>query len=321
MDLNLLEDFVCLSDVRNFSRAAEMRNISQSTLSKHIRSLEHWVGMPLIDRSSYPVRLTAEGQILIRQARDLVQQFHNLRNGLRSVSSQPRNQINILAQHTLRLTFLPRWRHSIEALIGAIEETPVPALASYGDTVRMFRNDESDLLVTYVHPSVRLKLEMDELDQLTVGTDRVLPISAPDSDGRPIHDLDRGDVVRYLSYGTESFFAQVLAPLLRSRTVAVNVVASNPMSVALLSLVRVGSGMAWVPESLCGEDLAAGRVVLAGQHGWIIDTEIAIYRKKANTRAIVQKVWQAAQANQAKTAPPPAAGRPRAVTPDAQPMP
>ncbi len=307
MDLNLLEDFVCLSDVRNFSRAAEMRNISQSTLSKHIRSLEHWVGMPLIDRSSYPVRLTAEGRMLIRQARDLVQQFHNLRSGLRSISRLPRNQVNILALHTLRLTFLPGWLRSLEARIGKVEETPVPALASYSDTVRMFRNDESDLLATYVHPSVRLGLDPAELDRLTVGAERILPVSAPDASGRPIHDLDRGEVVRYLSYGTESFFAQVLAPLLRSRSVPVNVVAHNPMSVALLSLARVGSGMAWVPESLARDDLRSGRVVLAGGRDWILHTEIAIYRKKTNTRAIVQSVWKAAQAQHGDAAPAPGA--------------
>ncbi|MFD1881550.1 LysR family transcriptional regulator [Paracoccus pacificus] len=295
MELKLLEDFVCLSDVRNFSRAAEIRHITQSTLSKRIRTLEHWIGAPLIDRSSYPVQLTAEGRVMIRQARDLVQQINNLRSGIKGISEQPRDQLNILSMHTLRLTFLPQWLKRIEARIGKLSETPIPAHSAYSDTIRMFRNDESDLLVSYVHPAVHFGLDSKELDQLTLGTERILPVSAPDADGKPLHDLDRGNVVRFLSYGTQSFFAQVLSPLLREKLVAMNVVATNPMCVGLHSLAVIGSGMAWIPESLARDDLRDGRLVLAGKDDWIIHTEIAIYRKKGNHRPVVQRLWAAAE--------------------------
>lgn len=75
-----------------------------------------------------------------------------------------------------------------------------------------------------------------------------------------------------------------------------NVVATNAMSVGLHSLAVVGSGVAWVPESLADDDLRAGRLVLAGKSDWIIDTEIAIYRKKGEHRPIVERVWEAAKA-------------------------
>ncbi|MBE9637963.1 LysR family transcriptional regulator [Salipiger mangrovisoli] len=295
MELKLLEDFVCLSDVRNFSRAAQMRNITQSTLSKRIRSLEHWVGAPLIDRSSYPVQLTTEGRVMIRQARDLVQQFTNLRSCIRGVSEQPRDQVNILAMHTLRVTFLPDWKVAIEAEIGKFAEAPIPANAAYCDTIRMFNNGESDLLLTYVHPAVTMGLDPRDLDRITLGTERILPVSAPNADGRPLHNLDSGDVVRFLSYGTQSFFAQVLAPLLREKLVAMNVVAANAMSVGLHSLALVGAGLAWIPESLVAEDLRSGRLVLAGKQDWILEAEIAMYRKKGNHRPIEGRIWDAAE--------------------------
>ena len=294
MELKLLEDFVCLSDVRNFSRAAELRNVTQSTLSKRIRTLEHWVGAPLVDRSYYPVQLTAEGRVMIRQVRDLVQQFNTLRSGIKSLSDQPRDHVSILALHTLRVAFLPQMLKRIEAMTGErIAQNPVPANAAYGDTVRMFRNGESDMLLTYVHPAVTLGLDPKDLECVTLGRERILPVSAPDADGRPLHDLDRGDVVRFLSYGTQSFFAQVLAPLLRERPVAMNVVAVNAMSVGLHSLALVGSGMAWVPESLIRDDLREGRLVLAGKEDWIIGTGIAIYRKHCNRHPVAARMMQA----------------------------
>lgn len=294
MELKLLEDFVCLGDVRNFSRAAEIRHVSQSTLSKRIRTLEHWLGVTLIDRSSYPVQLTTEGKVMIRQARDLVQQINSLRLGVRKLAKQPRDQVSILSMHTLRITFLPKWLESIEAQIGHFDRHPNPASSAYSETIRQFRNDESDLLLTYVHPAVPLGIDPKELDCIVLGSERLLPVSAPDEDGAPLYDLDRDDVVRFLSYGTQSFFAQALAPLLREKMVALNIVASNAMSLALQSLALVGTGLAWAPESLAREDLDAGRLVVAGHPDWIIRNEIAIYRKKRKHRPIVEKIWHAA---------------------------
>ena len=59
MDINWLGDFACLARTLNFTRAAEERNITQSAFSRRIKSLENWLGVPLIQRSSYPVQLTA----------------------------------------------------------------------------------------------------------------------------------------------------------------------------------------------------------------------------------------------------------------------
>ncbi len=308
MELKLLEDFICLSEVRNFSRAAEIRHVTQSTLSKRIRSLEHWVGAPLVDRSSYPVRLTAEGKLMIRQARDLVQQTNNLRSCVRSLSEQAKDQVSILAMHTLRVTFIPQWLQAIQNMTGKVYEAPMASHSAYSSTLRLFRNDECDFLITYVHPAVSIGLEPKEIERLTLGTEPVLPVSAPDAEGRPVHDLDRGDVVRYLSYDDQSFFARVLSPLLHEKLFAVNVVATNAMCVSLHSLALVGSGLAWLPESLIKDDLRAGRLVIAGNPDWHLQTKIAIYRKKGNHRPVVDKIWAAAQElRRAAASPPPAA--------------
>ncbi|MFV0491675.1 MAG: LysR family transcriptional regulator [Pseudorhodobacter sp.] len=296
MELKLLEDFLCVADIRNFSRAAEMRHITQSTLSKRIRSLEDWVGAPLIDRSSYPVTLTPEGRLMIQQAHDLVQQFNNLRICIRGLAvKQTRDEVNILAMHTLHVSFLPGWIKQIEAKIGAFSELPLSANASYRETIRMFCNNESDLLVTFVHPTVTFGMDPQDLDCIILGHERVLPVSVPDQHGLPLHNLDSGEAVRFLNYSSQSFFAQVLTPLLREKPIALNVVATNALSVGLHSLALIGSGLAWVPESLARQDLLDGRLVLAGNPDWFIDVSIAIYRKASNRRPIVEDIWTAAQ--------------------------
>lgn len=49
---------------RSISKASERLNLSQTSLSKHIKDLEHTVGHPLFERETYGVRFTEKGQDL-----------------------------------------------------------------------------------------------------------------------------------------------------------------------------------------------------------------------------------------------------------------
>jgi DNA-binding transcriptional LysR family regulator len=59
-----LEDFVSLSETRSFSRSAQLRHVTQPAFSRRIQALEAWAGVDLVDRSTYPTRLTAAGATL-----------------------------------------------------------------------------------------------------------------------------------------------------------------------------------------------------------------------------------------------------------------
>ncbi|MEI4473919.1 LysR family transcriptional regulator [Frigidibacter sp. MR17.24] len=294
MELKLLEDFLCLNDTRNFSRAAEVRNITQSTLSKRIRTLEHWVGATLVDRSSYPIELTPEGAAMVPQARELVSTFQGMRAGIRAFATPARNSIRIGALHTLRVTFLPQLRRHAEAELGPLMVENNGSSAAYAQTLRQFRNGETDVLLTYVHPSVANGLDSSGYDTLHMGHDRLVPVSAPDRDGSALHRLDTGGVVRFLSYGQSSFFAQALAPLLAERPMALNVAATNAMSLGLQSLAKVGCGVAWVPHSLAADDLASGELVPAAGPDWALDLEIRLFRHRRSCRPVTERFWAAA---------------------------
>lgn len=295
MELKLLEDFLCLNDTRNFSRAAEARNVTQSALSKRIRALEYWVGATLVDRSSYPIELTPEGAAMVPQARELVATFQGMRSGIRAFATPGRNAVRLAALHTLRVAFLPGWRRRIEAVTGTLAVESTGSFAAYAQTLRQFRNGETDFLLTYAHPSVPNGLDPAAFDTCLLGHDRLLPLSAPGADGRPLHQLDGGGVINFLSYGTSSFFARALAPLLNERPTALNVVASNAMSVGLQSLAKVGCGLAWLPETLAAPDLRSGDLVPAGGPDWVLALEVRLFRHRRAERPVIERVWQATQ--------------------------
>jgi LysR family transcriptional activator of glutamate synthase operon len=71
MNTIYLREFICLAEVQNYLEAADMLYISQSTLSRHIQSLEESLGVPLFIRTTRSVALSEFGQIFLPYARKM----------------------------------------------------------------------------------------------------------------------------------------------------------------------------------------------------------------------------------------------------------
>lgn len=73
MELSYLNEFVVLAQVCQFHEAADMLFISQSSLSKHIKSIEAELGHELFDRSTRAVELSSFGKSFLPYATKIVQ--------------------------------------------------------------------------------------------------------------------------------------------------------------------------------------------------------------------------------------------------------
>lgn len=67
-----LRFLAALSETRNFSRAAEMCHVTQSTLSTGLKELEQRLGVQVAERSKHSVMMTPVGEDLADRARDLL---------------------------------------------------------------------------------------------------------------------------------------------------------------------------------------------------------------------------------------------------------
>ena len=108
-----LEDFVSLAETRSFSRSAQLRHVTQPAFSRRIQALEAWAGTDLVDRSSYPTRLTPAGKTLYDQALEMLQALQNTRAMLRGHTSAGKDMIEFAVPHTLAFTFFPAWVSSL----------------------------------------------------------------------------------------------------------------------------------------------------------------------------------------------------------------
>src|SRR3981081_1173443 len=73
MEFELLRSFVAVADCGGFHRAAERLNLTQSTVSQQIKRLELETKRPLLRRTTRRVALTDDGEMLLGDARRLLQ--------------------------------------------------------------------------------------------------------------------------------------------------------------------------------------------------------------------------------------------------------
>ena len=114
MDLRHLRGFVTIADAGGFARAGARLNLSQPALSRQIRAFEAELGVQLFDRIGRRVQLTAEGQDLLRRARELLTSADSLGERARALKGGAIGVLRVgatpQAMETLLAGFLPRYR-------------------------------------------------------------------------------------------------------------------------------------------------------------------------------------------------------------------
>ena len=82
LDFELLRAFVAVAECGGFHRAAERLNLTQSTVSQQIKRLELETKCPLFRRTTRSVALTDDGEMLLGDARRLLQLEEGARHRL-----------------------------------------------------------------------------------------------------------------------------------------------------------------------------------------------------------------------------------------------
>jgi len=95
MTTGKLYEFLVLSKLLSFSKAAEALYISQSVLTKHIKSLEEEIGVPLFLRTTHGVALTEAGRILAKDAPELINKCDSAIRRLRSKNIPAKGSVRI----------------------------------------------------------------------------------------------------------------------------------------------------------------------------------------------------------------------------------
>lgn len=297
MDIGWLEDFLSLASTGSFSRSAADRNISQPAFSRRIRALEQWLGAELIDRSHLPTTLSPTGHAFYQTALDVVGALHRERAELRGLVKRDARTISICATHTLAIHFAPQWLGALrEGSVGGEINVKMVA-ADLDDCGQALREGACDLVLAYHTPAVPSVFGMARFEAITIGTDIVVPVSAPDGQGRPLHPIAaKGqEAFPLLAYASNSYLGRLVGSSLESWGLNQRIRPSYESALveALKGMALMGQGVAWLPRSAIGGDLAAGRLMACGiGPDFALHVDIRAYRRVERGSAILEQVWR-----------------------------
>ena len=294
MNLSWLDDFLALAASGNFSRAADERHMTQPAFSRRIRALEEWLGAELFDRSSQPAKLTPAGEWFRTAARDLQARVARVPGEARAVVEAHSTTLRFAATHALSFTFMPGWLRGLESRTAVGPVTLVSDV--FARCEAMLLQSQVQFVLSHAHPMSSSELQSQDYPFVRVGSDVLVPVSAPDAQGRACHELTRATAVRpvqMLNYSAESGIGRILREVRGAaleRWPAQSVVKSHLASV-LRTMALDGLGMAWLPQTLISQDLAAGRLIEAAPREWWIEMEVRLYRDRSPLGKAAEDFW------------------------------
>jgi DNA-binding transcriptional LysR family regulator len=300
METKWLEDFVSLAETRSFSRSAQLRHVTQPAFSRRIQALEAWAGTDLVDRSSYPTRLTPAGETLHAQSLEMLQALHNTRAMLRGHAAAGQDVIEFAVPHTLAFTFFPAWLSSLREQFGPIK-TRLIAMNVHDAAMRLVEGS-CDVLIAYHHASQPLQLDAGRYEMVTLGTETLAPWCKPDAHGEPLFRLPGRPThpLPYLGYAPGAYLGRVTDLLLKESGTAIHLdrVYETDMAEGLKVMALEGHGIAFLPHSAVTKELRARTLVTPAPPelaGLEIAMEVRAYRErpreKQPPKARAQALW------------------------------
>lgn len=104
MDIHHLRVFLGVFKSRSFTRASQLLNLSQPTISSHIKALEDELGIRLFDRIGRYVLPTKDAEALSRLAEEVVHSLEEIKNSI-GLLNEIKGEISIGAS-TIPATYL-----------------------------------------------------------------------------------------------------------------------------------------------------------------------------------------------------------------------
>jgi len=246
MDLLALADFNLVARHGGFGRAARESGRPKATLSRRVAELEAALDVRLFERGGRTLRLTQEGQALYARTGALLTELDEAAAAIRSVGHAPRGRLRISAPLLFSQTAMGK------LAAGFALKFPDIRLEVTTEDRAVDMIEEGYDLVIRVNP---------DPDAALVGRaflhDRLVLVASP-TVARPQKGAAVPAVLRGQAAGRQTW--TIATPQGRDAITAEPVLCLSSM-IMVRDAVRSGLGVARLPISLVGHDLASGALV------------------------------------------------------------
>jgi len=110
MQIESLQIFCDLAELKSFSRTAEKNMISKSAVSQQLSQLEKSFNTALIDRSRKAFGLTAAGELFYNTCKDILGRYDNFHSNLNYLKNSSTSKISVAAIYSIGM-------HSLQSYI------------------------------------------------------------------------------------------------------------------------------------------------------------------------------------------------------------
>lgn len=107
MNLEEIQTFIKLCEIKNFTKTAEILSMSQPTVSLHIKNLEKEYQTQLIQRSPKQISITPTGEILLERAKQMIQLYNQTKHHILEHHQMIQGDLTIGASFTIGEYILP----------------------------------------------------------------------------------------------------------------------------------------------------------------------------------------------------------------------
>lgn len=295
MDIRWLQDFLALAEMRNFTRAAELRAISQAAFSRRIQSLEHWLGTALVVKGTQPVRLTEAGKQFQAEAAASLDRLLSARAAIRGGQFEAMSQIRLAMPNVLA-------RSDFRGLLGAIAAGKASFSVQVGttaDVTARYLAGDADILIAHHCPALAGLGSGDEGPQelaqhhrLVLRSESFAPYAARNTDfvfpgqGRTTFPL--------IAYAQRAYFAQVFEAILERNNgaAAYRIAVQCDMTDVLKEVILAGRGIGWLPASAV-DSASAALIAPIGGPEWQMTLQVCAYRPPRSPSPEVAALWAA----------------------------
>jgi len=250
--------FINVAKLKSYTRAAELLNLTQPAVTQHIKLLEDYYGVKLINRKGRQLFLTPEGELLLNYARELEANSLLFGRALKNKSSVIK-RYNVGATLTIGEFVLPRLLGEYRRLHGNTDI--IMQVYNSDEIIKRLLHGEFDLGITEgpfdKERFSYVKMQDDELVLVASPQDSLAENSAAE-----LEDIVYGGrlILRERGSGTRVVFENKLAEMGYDIS-QIKVYMEIGSIGAIKSLVEEGLGYTVISKAAVMRELSAGTLV------------------------------------------------------------
>ncbi|PRD15444.1 LysR substrate-binding domain-containing protein [Pantoea coffeiphila] len=283
LEVKWLYDVIALEECRSFTLAAEKRNISQSSFSRRIQSLESNLGFSVFNRNVNPPQLTPQGRIFVGYARNMLDDMDFQISRIKG-EDKLKQSIRIDAAPSLSVLLLPD-------LLAEYRDSPDKVFfvesINVNDAVFNLKEGKSDFILSFYneelmnYPFINHKI-----------FDSSLHLVSPcDPDGKPLFSIN-DSLLPLVKYANDSYMGrQVNQVIDRIPNTTFLLTFVSSMSELLKRMILKGDAVGWLPDYSIQRELEEKRLAIMDP-GLTLKISAYVYRSGARLNLTAERFWR-----------------------------